>query len=97
MPLALEVLYPLAGVVTCAGTVCGVVVDADESSENLEPAELTDEEVGELTEAESEAEPVAYSGTDFDAEGLVRRLTRGDIIIPNFGHGDESIELAGFQ
>lgn len=69
----------------------------DDPSMNYEPAVLTDEEIGELTEAETEAEPVAYSGTDFDAEGLVRRLQRGDIVIPNFGHGDESLELAGFQ
>ena len=75
----------------------GVAAVAGEASENVEPVELTDEEVGELNEAESEAESVAYSGTDFDSEGLVRRLVRGDIVIPNFGHGDESLELAGFQ
>jgi len=69
----------------------------DDASTNYEPVLLTDEEVGELTEAETEAEPVAYSGTDFDAEGLVRRLARGDIVIPNYGHGDDSLELAGFQ
>lgn len=63
----------------------------------LEPVLLTDEEVGELDEAEAEAEGVAYSGTDFDAEGLVRRLKRGDIVVPNFGHADETLELAGFQ
>jgi len=62
-----------------------------------EEAQLTVDEVGELTEAEPEAEPVSYSGTDFDAEGLVRRLKRGDIVIPNFGHGEEGIELAAFQ
>lgn len=59
--------------------------------------ELTPDEVDELNAAESQAEPVAYSGTDFDAEGLVRRLERDEIVVPNFGHGDESLELAGFQ
>lgn len=62
-----------------------------------EDGRLTEDEELALTEAESESEPVSYSGTDFDAEGLVRRLHRGDIVIPNFGHGDENIELAAFQ
>ncbi len=92
-----QVLHLAARVLASTGIVAGMTVVADEPSENVEPIELTDEEVGELNEAESEAEPVAYSGTDFDAEGLVRRLVRGDIVIPNFGHGDESLELAGFQ
>ncbi|MEU0492046.1 DUF262 domain-containing protein [Nocardiopsis sp. NPDC006139] len=58
---------------------------------------LTSEEEVELTEAEAEAKPVTYTGTDFDVEGLVRRLGRGDIVIPTFGHGDPSLETAGFQ
>jgi len=63
----------------------------------IEPDDLTDDEVQQTTEAESQAEPVSYSGTDFDVEGLVRRLERNDIKVPNFGHGDETLELAGFQ
>lgn len=63
----------------------------------VEGADLTDEELGELTEAEAEIEPISYQGTDFDVEGLVRRLVRKDIVIPNFGHGDDTLELAGFQ
>ncbi|MCX5140314.1 DUF262 domain-containing protein [Streptomyces sp. NBC_00338] len=58
---------------------------------------LTLEEREDLATAESEAEPVTYTGTDFDVEGLVRRLKRGDIVIPTFGHGDNSLEVAGFQ
>lgn len=65
------------------------------ASEELEV--LTPDEMAELTEAEPEAEPVSYSGTDFDVEGLVRRLNRGDIVIPSFGHGDPTLEVAGFQ
>lgn len=72
--------------------------ESDAVTENLtEETHLTDEEINALNEAEPEAEPVSYSGTDFDAEGLVRRLDRGDIIIPNFGHRDETLELASFQ
>jgi hypothetical protein len=28
---------------------------------------------------------------------LVRRLDRGDIVIPTFGHGDDGLITAGFQ
>lgn len=58
---------------------------------------LTPDELSELTEAEDTASPVAYMGSDFDVEGLVRRLNRDDIVIPSFGHSDETIEVAGFQ
>ena len=73
-----------------------------ETSENQAPSDesidLFPEEVEELEQAEPEAEPISYSGTDFDAEGLVRRLQRGDIVIPNFGHSpDDTLELALFQ
>jgi hypothetical protein len=62
-----------------------------------EPDDLTDEERAAAVESEGEAEAVTYQGTDFDAEGLVRRLEREDIVIPSFGHGDEEVELASFQ
>src|SRR5262249_45109521 len=65
--------------------------------DEVEPTELTDEEFEDLNAAEGEAEAVSYSGTDFDAEGLVRRLNRGDIVVPTFGHGDPTLEVAGFQ
>ncbi len=58
---------------------------------------LTDEEVAAALEAEEEVEPVSYQGTDFDADGLVRRLERGDILIPRFGHEETDVELASFQ
>ncbi|UQS32070.1 DUF262 domain-containing protein [Streptomyces fradiae] len=64
---------------------------------DTEEDSLTPEEREDLATAEPEAEPVTYTGTDFDVEGLVRRLKRGDIVIPTFGHGDESLEVAGFQ
>lgn len=58
---------------------------------------LTDEERDAVAEAEDATVPVSYSGTDFDVEGLVRRLVRGDIVVPTFGGEDESLETAGFQ
>ncbi|MEU2093016.1 DUF262 domain-containing protein [Nocardia beijingensis] len=63
----------------------------------VEDEALTRDEFEDITSAEAEAAPVTYTGTDFDVEGLVRRLERGDIAIPTFGHGDSSLEAAGFQ
>ncbi len=72
-------------------------LDEDQILEPVEPQDLTDEERQAATESEGEAEAVSYQGTDFDAEGLVRRLDRHDIVIPSFGHGDDDVELAAFQ
>lgn len=58
---------------------------------------LTDDEVEDLTEAEPESSQVVYSGQDFDVDGLVRRIDKGDIVVPQFGHNDPSLETAGFQ
>lgn len=58
---------------------------------------LTDEEYADLTVADPTARQVVYSGQDFDVEGLVRRLDRGDIVVPQFGHDDQTLETAGFQ
>lgn len=73
------------------------VPSAGDTAVDQEPEVLTPEELEALTEAEHDAQPVSYSGTDFDVEGLVRRLDRGDIVIPSFGHGDQTLEVAGFQ
>lgn len=73
---------------------------AEESVRELELTEVQDVAlvaVDEADDADPEPEPVSYSGTDFDVEGLVRRLDRGDIVIPTFGTDDSTIETAGFQ
>jgi hypothetical protein len=57
---------------------------------------LNDDDLESVTEAEEAAYPVGYTGTDFDVEGLVRRINRGDIVVPTFG-SDNGIETAGFQ
>ena len=71
----------------------------DESieSEVDETGDLTEEDLESLSEADPNPEPVSYSGSDFDVEGLVRRMVRGDITIPKFGIDDSSIEVEGFQ
>lgn len=67
----------------------------EEAGEN---PNLDAEEIAAAEEPDPDAEPISYSGTDFDAEGLVRRLNRGDIVVPNFGHDEQDgLELAPFQ
>lgn len=73
-----------------------------ESPANLDidlgdPVTLTNEEIEEVEAAEPEIGTISYSGTDFDVEGLVRRLKRGDIVVPNFGRSDADLQVAGFQ
>ena len=68
-------------------------VDEAEASE----LGLSSDEQNELFEVDPEPHSINFSGTDFDVEGLVRRLERGDIVIPSFGIDDETIETAGFQ
>lgn len=67
------------------------------ASEPAEPIGLTEQEIEEAEAAEPESATISYSGTDFDVEGLVRRLKRGDIVVPNFGRADGDLEVAGFQ
>ncbi|OCB21390.1 hypothetical protein A5689_01490 [Mycobacterium intracellulare subsp. yongonense] len=78
------------------------LICVNEPKENVnedlnDPPTLTDEEIVEAETAEPEVGTISYSGTDFDVEGLVRRLNRGDIVVPNFGQSDENLEVAGFQ
>ena len=72
-------------------------VNSQDEMDSWDGPDLTAEDREATSEAEPEAYPVSYSGSDFDVEGLVRRLARGDILIPSFGLRDESIETAGFQ
>ncbi|MCV7179544.1 DUF262 domain-containing protein [Mycolicibacterium sphagni] len=58
---------------------------------------LSESEVEALDEASPDSYKVSYSGQDFDVDGLVRRLVRNDIMVPQFGHADERIKTAGFQ
>jgi hypothetical protein len=67
------------------------------SEESADPDELVAQDIEELDAPDPHPEPVVYSGTDFDIEGLVRRLDRGDIVIPTFGRDQGSIETERFQ
>src|SRR5262245_1097640 len=68
-----------------------------EGHESVDPLSLSVADFEELDEAYPEPASIDYTGSDFDVEGLVRRLQRKDIVIPTFGHGDETVEVAGFQ
>lgn len=63
----------------------------------VESPTLEEPDYSQLDEPFPDPQPISYFGSDFDVEGLVRRLDRGDVVIPSFGHGDESVEAAGFQ
>jgi hypothetical protein len=65
--------------------------------EEDEALDLEAQDLSQIDDADPDPEPVSYTGTDFDVEGLVRRLARHDIAIPTFGRADESVETAGFQ
>ena len=73
--------------------------DLSPTPETIDPIEwaLTAEEAADLEEAEPRVASVSYSGQDFDVEGLVRRLNKGDIVVPSFGLDDPTVETAGFQ
>ena len=66
-------------------------------AEAEESALLDEADYSEIDEPSPASQSIAYSGTDFDVEGLVRRLDRGDILVPTFGHSDPTVEAAGFQ
>ena len=62
-----------------------------------ETTDLGPEDLEEIEEPTPNPEPVTYTGTDFDVEGLVRRLSRDDIVIPTFGINEDLIETDRFQ
>lgn len=67
------------------------------SLESEESILLIDSDFSQLDEPSPIPQTISYSGSDFDVEGLVRRLNRGDIVVPTFGHQDPTVEAAGFQ
>lgn len=59
--------------------------------------ELTDEELQEVMEAEPTVSPISYMGTDFDVDGLVRRLNKGDIVVLVLVESRAILSLLGFN
>ncbi len=58
---------------------------------------LRDEELADLVDTEAAPARVTYSTQDFSIDGLVKRLNRKSMMVPQFGHSDELIKVAGFQ
>lgn len=74
------------------------IPDSASPSPSVDPPELDLQDLETLEEADPNPSQVSYKGSDFDVEGLVRRLARGDVVVPTFGHNDElPIETARFQ
>lgn len=63
----------------------------------LELHYLNEEEMQDLVEAPRSVYPIRHYGTDFDVLGLVRRMQKGDIRIPNFSEQTDDLVTAGFQ
>lgn len=80
-----------------AGLGAGMILLPAQDEEAFDAEELAPEDIEALDDADPEPEAVTYSGSDFDVDGLVRRLDRGDIVIPTFGHGDDQLMTSGFQ
>lgn len=64
------------------------------NSEQIEAQEERDEAQSDLT---SESQRVRYANQTYDIDGLVRRLTEGDIVIPRFREESDGLETDGFQ
>jgi Protein of unknown function DUF262 len=63
-----------------------------------ESVDLDSEDLQILDEANPNPPQVSYKGTDFDVEGLVRRLKRGDVVVPTFGRNEDvPLGTARFQ
>lgn len=58
---------------------------------------LTDEELDDLVDVDETPVSVTYTTQDFDVSGLVTRLQRESMLVPQFGGTDERIATAGFQ
>lgn len=68
-------------------------------SKEYDPLEriLTEDELQDLVEKEGAPVAVTYTTQDFDVAGLVSRLQRESMLIPQFGGTDGRITTAGFQ
>lgn len=66
------------------------------------PPEWTDrsllaEEVDDLGSADESPTSVTYTTQDYPIDGLVKRLSNGSMLVPQFGEVDKRVSTAGFQ
>ncbi|PWD51492.1 hypothetical protein C8046_13335 [Serinibacter arcticus] len=58
---------------------------------------LTELEFDDQSDADESPVPVTFSTQDYPVDGLVSRLERGTMLVPQFGTADARIHTAGFQ
>lgn len=65
--------------------------------DNLLERTLTDEELEDQSDPSNRDIPVTFQTLDFPVDGLVKRLERGTMIIPQFDAPNEKVQTALFQ
>jgi hypothetical protein len=58
---------------------------------------LRDEELADLVDAEPSPARVTFTTQDLSVDGLVKRLNRKSMLVPQFGGQDDLVQVAGFQ
>lgn len=89
----------------CASPTCGkldLMSDHGDQTEDRAVEELLDrslskEELDDQSDASEGAVSVTFSTQDYPVDGLVSRLEKGTMLIPQFGSGDPKVQSAGFQ
>lgn len=70
---------------------------AEEGLAELLERTLSEEELDDQSEAVTEAVAVTFATQDYPVDGLVSRLDKGTMLIPQFGSGNDKVKSAGFQ
>ncbi|MGW6445172.1 DUF262 domain-containing protein [Lentzea sp. NPDC055074] len=58
---------------------------------------LRDDELADLIDTESSPARVTFTTQDFNVDGLVKRLDRKSMLVPQFGGKEELVQVPGFQ
>lgn len=83
---------------TCAEHSSDVMQDTDvNNSDEVFNRTLTTEESYDLTETDESPIAVSFSTQDYPIDGLVKRISSGAMIVPQFGRMDDRVRTAGFQ
>ncbi|MHA7132892.1 DUF262 domain-containing protein [Oerskovia turbata] len=64
---------------------------------SLDDRTLREEELVDLIDAEPSPAKVTFSTQDLSIDGLVKRLDRKSMLVPQFGGQDELVQVPGFQ
>jgi len=71
-------------------------IDSSDDSELLDRS-LTNDELDDLVTRDEVPVAVTFATQDFDVSGLVSRLQKESMLVPQFGGNDQRISTAGFQ